>query len=699
MRMGKKYMVSKKIRNSVIILTLITGFLSIETNHVEAKVIPRTYIISNASTYELTYGNIQVTPYSSYESRLDEAKTLVAKAENSGIDSDILDAKNLVDTLTDGQDKTDLLSRIKNIIPYRDRLTAATNAVVKAESSRDQIDVNYAIGLVNALPIGDDGSSLLSRLDKVQAIINNNLAEQQALANATNAVIKAEGSRAQTDVNCARNLVNALPIGNDKNNLLSRLNAIQTIIDNNTTYPHALSNAINAVIKAEGSRAQTDVNYARDLVNALPIGNDRNNLLSRLDAIQAIINNNTPYQQALNSAINAVNRAESSRVQIDVNYARDLVNALPIGNDRNNLLSRLDAIQAIINNNTSYPQALNNAINAVNRAESSRAQTDVNYARNLVNALPIGNDRNNLLSRLDAIQAAINNNTTYPKDLNNAINAVNRAESSRVQTDVNYARSLVNSLPWGNDRSSLSSRLDLIQRIIDNRNGGDTNYYRAVNDATNAVIRAENFRSQVDIDSARTLVNNLNYEDRAYLGARLDAVQAIVNNRSSNQESLINIANDAVIRAERSLIQNDVDSARALINSLSDGTYKTSLNYRLNVVQNVISNRYLPNIIKSRQLPILDNRSVNQHKVWIISFDKEVEINSSTMQNITVTDSRGNRVDVSLKLTNNKSIAVLSPSNGYAIGERYTLNISNGMRSKNRQKLNREIKMNFTITR
>ncbi|MBI6875538.1 hypothetical protein I6U51_22970, partial [Clostridium aciditolerans] len=315
-------MVSKKIRNSVIILALITGFLSIETNHVEAKVIPRTYIISNASTYELTYGNIQVTPYSSDESRLDEAKTLVAKAENSGIDSDILNAKNLVDTLADGQDKTDLLSRIKNIIPYRDRLTAATNAVVKAESSRDQIDVNYAIGLVNALPIGDDGSSLLNRLDKVQALINNNLAEQQALTNATNAVIKAEGSRAQADVNCARNLVNALPIGNNKNNLLSRLDAIQTIIDNNTTYPHALSNAINAVIKAEGSRAQTDVNYARDLVNALPIGNDRNNLLSRLDAIQAIINNNTPYQQALNNAINAVNRAESSRTQTDVNYAR-----------------------------------------------------------------------------------------------------------------------------------------------------------------------------------------------------------------------------------------------------------------------------------------------------------------------------------------------------------------------------------------
>lgn len=97
-------MLSKKIRNSVIILALITGFVGIETNHVEAKVIPRIYIISNASTYELTYGNIQVTPYSSYESRLDEAKTLVAKAENSGIDSDILNAKNLVDTLTEGQD-------------------------------------------------------------------------------------------------------------------------------------------------------------------------------------------------------------------------------------------------------------------------------------------------------------------------------------------------------------------------------------------------------------------------------------------------------------------------------------------------------------------------------------------------------------------------------------------------------------------
>ena len=53
----------------------------------------------------------------------------------------------------------------------------------------------------------------------------------QAIIDATNAVIKAEGSKLQLDVDSAIILVNALPDGTDKTNLTNRLNVVQAIID------------------------------------------------------------------------------------------------------------------------------------------------------------------------------------------------------------------------------------------------------------------------------------------------------------------------------------------------------------------------------------------------------------------------------------------------------------------------------------
>lgn len=53
-----------------------------------------------------------------------------------------------------------------------------------------------------------------------------------ALQNATNAVTAAEKSKAQADIDSAKTLVNALPDGTDKTNLLNRLNAITPVSSN-----------------------------------------------------------------------------------------------------------------------------------------------------------------------------------------------------------------------------------------------------------------------------------------------------------------------------------------------------------------------------------------------------------------------------------------------------------------------------------
>ena len=72
---------------------------------------------------------------------------------------------------------------------------------------------------------------------------------------ATEAVVKAESSKLQADVDSAKILVNALPTGTAKTALLDRLTAVQSQID----YIKAVAEANGKVITAESTKLQADV--------------------------------------------------------------------------------------------------------------------------------------------------------------------------------------------------------------------------------------------------------------------------------------------------------------------------------------------------------------------------------------------------------------------------------------------------------
>ena len=129
--------------------------------------------------------------------------------------------------------------------------------------------------LVSQLPNGQDKTDLTNRLDAVQQLIDIAKNEAQKLADATNAVVKAEGSQSQADVDIARPLVNLLPNSQDKTDLSNRLDAVQQAIDDAKAEAEKVTEATDAVTKAEGSQSQVDVDAARDKVNQLPNGTDK----------------------------------------------------------------------------------------------------------------------------------------------------------------------------------------------------------------------------------------------------------------------------------------------------------------------------------------------------------------------------------------------------------------------------------------
>ncbi|MGG0656477.1 leucine-rich repeat protein [Rummeliibacillus pycnus] len=224
--------------------------------------------------------------------------------------------------------------------------------------------------------------------------------------------------------------------------------------------------ATKAVEKAESSLSQSDLNNAQSLVNNVEDPTAKANLQKRLDAVQNKIN----QKQALATATAAVEQAESSLKTNDLITAQGLVNVLEDITAKSDLQSRLDAVQKKIN----QQQNEKDATSAVEQAESTHSQADLDKAKNLVNALPSGSVKDDLLNRLDAVQKEIDgNNQENSQKESDATNAVEQAESTHNQADLDHAKDLVNALPDSPLKDNLLDRLDAVQKEIDGTNNGD----------------------------------------------------------------------------------------------------------------------------------------------------------------------------------------------------------------------------------
>ncbi|MDQ7725905.1 S8 family serine peptidase [Bacillus halotolerans] len=143
--------------------------------------------------------------------------------------------------------------------------------------------------------------------------------------------------------------------------------------------------------------------------------------------------------------------------------------------------------------------------------------------------------------------------------------AVKKAEQTKTQADIDKAKKLVSKLPNSSAKKALQKRLDNVQA------------YRNVKDAKDKVAKAEKYKTQQTIDTAQTAINKLpNGTDKKNLQKRLDQVKRYI---ASKQ------AKDKVAKAEKSKKKTDVGSAQSAVNKLPAGSEKTSLQKRLNKVK------------------------------------------------------------------------------------------------------------------
>ena len=203
-------------------------------------------------------------------------------------------------TVDNADNESSVVTYNAKVIDYT-AINEAANAMDRAESSKTQADLDTAKALINALPDCPEKTDLTNRAVNLQKVIDNN----DAVSKATMALIKAENTYLQEDLDIAITLINALLDSPEKTDLMNRADNLQKVIDGN----NAVSEATIALVKAENTYLQEDLDIAIALINALPDSPEKTDLINRANSLQIKIDD-------INTAKFSVDADDASRAQM-----------------------------------------------------------------------------------------------------------------------------------------------------------------------------------------------------------------------------------------------------------------------------------------------------------------------------------------------------------------------------------------------
>jgi hypothetical protein len=420
--------------------------------------------------------------------------------------SAILSALNAYDLLSiDAQTELSpekaLLDSFNDRIILLEAIFEAEQAVILAESTNEQTDLDQAQAFVSALPNGTIQDDLQFRIDQVQIIINQVALFRSDYSAVLSLTVGTVTPSDQTAVEAALSAFAGLSqavqdeLALEEALLISLLEEINNqiptatqVADFRADYAYVLGLTTGTV--TIGDQAQVDLAILAYSTLSAAAKLELEPEKALLDSLALDID--------ILIATEAVNVAETSFLQSDFNAAQVLVNALPSSVAKSALEQRLIDLQDDIN------------------------QLAANQVDALILALPTeGNltltDENDVIAArfaydaLTSIQQALVQNESLLISLEEVMiflitaeNAVQTAEASQLQVDVNQAFNFVSFLPEGNAKQALTARLNAVQDIID-VNAAETlilNYFATnpvfVTNLNNNTLKQTNFLTQAN---------------------------------------------------------------------------------------------------------------------------------------------------------------------------------------------------------
>lgn len=234
-----------------------------------------------------------------------------------------------------------------------------------------QADIDAAKALVERLPAGTAKQELLDEIAKAQNLLDAQ-AEADKLKAAQDAVddLFADGTHTglapgvgQADIDAAKELVDALKPGTAKDELLDEITKAQNLLDAQAEADKlkAAQDAVDDLFSDDSHTGlapgvgQAEVDAAKELVEALKPGTDKDELLDEIAKAQDLIDAQEAADK-LKAAQDAVDALFSDGThtalapgvdQAAIDAAKALVDALPAGTDKTELLAEVAKAQAL----------------------------------------------------------------------------------------------------------------------------------------------------------------------------------------------------------------------------------------------------------------------------------------------------------------------------------------------------------------
>jgi hypothetical protein len=557
---------------------------------------------------------------------LEKANELKQKLDTLKDKGSLVDLIDLINTLPDGELKDKLEKQVEDA----QNLIDAKDQIADLVQNPTWDDLQKAKDAVNKLPNGSEKDKLLEQLKEIE----EQLKARDAVAKAEETLSKADFDKAMAEI--AK--VDDLQV---KQELLDRLDDINDTVT-----------VVGAVEKAEKTRNQTDINNARTAVNALPDGELKDNLLFRLDKIDGDLANATlkvktaetartdisvakaeeaieklidsPQKQALVDRLNSVKDAiaekkssdaianATKKVEIAEQYKRDpyladafeVVNALPNSAEKQALLDRLNTIVA---NNEGEKQSneeeaakakqLKEATDKVERAESLKREPYITDALNAVNALPNSPEKQALLDRLQAIKDALDADA-LAKVVAEVTKKVEIAERYKRDPYITDAYDALNSLPNGDVKTALKNRLDAI--VVKNPGEGESTEDGEFNPGDNVVDVAETIKDPVAKEAylgwAKAVERAEKYFAKANIKLALEKLEEVP----------VEVRNNPKYKALYDELKGRTDALRDIYNQMvADKNLEREIQKATNAVE--FYERYRTALFKNKAQTAVDN--------------------------------------------------------------------------------------------
>lgn len=565
--MKKRNKISKGVLATAVLGTVLTG----------------TYVVSETSLFTNTASALSEEELAKVT---ETAQEKVGIAESKLTSTTLNTAKNAVKKLPEGEVKTGFEKRL-NAVQIEIATIAADKAFADVEKYPTATNLKKVETAINSFPDGDDKEKYKAKFDGAKEKVDAAVLAANVKA-AETAVAKAEELLSNSRFVAAERAVDKLPDGNDKEAFGKRLDKVKDDIAAKEKQDK-IDKVNTALEKLKTSKTEANAKKVEAAILDIDDANDRKAFYEQFKEVAGDINAENElkeYNQAVKAIEDLTKASQFKSVQAQIDDVVDPVKYF-------DLVDKFDKAKKAIEDADAV-KAIENAKNAVAKAESKLTTSYVKSAQKLVDGLGDAEKKAEFQDRLDKVTDEIAYQASM-KDFNAAVKYIEKVEESKKTTYVKSAEKAIEKVQDAGQKETLEKRLQTAKdEIVKAENE------KIVSDADKAIVAAEKNQSATYVKKAQDAVNKVTDADKkAEFQKRVDAVDKAV--KDAVNAKTIADAEKYVAAAEKTPVQSKVNIAKKAVDLVANEDTKKAFQDRLDAVTKALFDKEQAKLVADAQ--------------------------------------------------------------------------------------------------